>query len=79
MTTLSDEARAHARKQFEFFDEDRNGYIDFEEFERLLKVITADVSTNRAAEGFSMVDTDSDGRVSFDEFMRWWQTAWYEF
>ncbi|MEM7277456.1 MAG: EF-hand domain-containing protein [Pseudomonadota bacterium] len=79
MAKLSEEALASARKQFQFFDEDNNGYISFDEFEELLNTITSNVSTSQAAEGFSMVDTDSDGRVSFDEFITWWQTAWYEF
>ena len=79
MTDLSDEDRAHARKQFDFFDEDGNGFIDFDEFADLLKVIAGDVNARQIGRGFSMVDTDSDGQVSFDEFMTWWETAWYEF
>lgn len=79
MNALTDEALDAARQNFEFFDQDQNGYIDFTEFHDLLKVIAGEVTTQQAAEGFSMVDTDSDGRVSFEEFISWWQTAWYEF
>lgn len=79
MQELDAKAYEEARKNFDFFDNDKNGHIDFDEFKDILTVIATGVTTKKAAEGFSMVDSDSDGQVSFEEFIAWWQTVWYEF
>ena len=69
---------AEIRRHFEFFDDDKNGYIDFAEYRDMLKLMGQKVSTEEAAESFSTIDTDCDGQVSFEEFVAWWQSLWYD-
>lgn len=79
MKTLPEEKLREIRKNFEYFDHGKKGYINFEEFSELLQVISPESTTRQAAEGFSMIDTNSDGHVDLDEFVEWWQTTWWEF
>ena len=79
MTTLPKEKLEEIRENFEYFDRNNKGYINFEEFSELLAVISPQSTTRQAAEGFSMIDTNSDGHVDLDEFVEWWQTTWYEY
>lgn len=64
---------------FEYFDLDNNGRIDFKEFRGLLKILSPEATTQQAAEGFSMVDTNSDGSIDLEEFTIWWKSAWWEY
>ncbi|MCZ6560800.1 MAG: EF-hand domain-containing protein [Gammaproteobacteria bacterium] len=64
---------------FEYFDSDGNGQIDFKEFQSLLKTLSPEVTTQQAAEGFSMIDTNSDGSIDLEEFTIWWKTTWWEY
>ena len=79
MQDLPADKREKIREHFDFFDEDQNDNIDFDEFANLLRIISPDSSTQQAAEGFSIIDTNSDGFIDFDEFMEWWETVWYEY
>lgn len=79
MDTSLEEKLAEIRSNFEFFDRDKNGLIDFEEFRGVLKVVNPEASVNQAAEGFSMTDTNSDGYVDLDEFITWWRGTWWEY
>lgn len=60
------------REDFEAFDRDGNGLIDFAEFEELLDGLGAEMSRPEARTGFHVIDTDGDGRISFTEFAAWW-------
>ena len=60
------------REDFDTFDRDGDGTIDFGEFEELLDGLGADISSREARTGFNEVDTNSDGRISFTEFVEWW-------
>lgn len=64
---------------FAYFDSDGNGHIDFKEFQRLLKTLSPEVTTQQAAEGFSMIDTNCDGAIDLEEFTVWWKTTWWEY
>ena len=60
------------REDFDLFDRDSDGTIDFGEFEELLDGLGADMSTHEARTGFHEIDTDADGKISFTEFVEWW-------
>lgn len=60
------------REDFEEFDRDGDGTIDFSEFEELLDGLGAEMPHAEARIGFSEIDTDTDGRISFTEFAQWW-------
>jgi calmodulin len=66
---------AQARKEFEFFDKDNNGKIDYQEFVKLLTVLSPKTDASYFEQGFSWVDEDDDGFVDFDEFLSWWEEA----
>ena len=67
------------REEFDFFDSDKNGQIDFTEFFELLKVISPKAKESQAKEGFELIDENSDGCIDFDEFLAWWQNNWWEY
>lgn len=59
----------HLHKAFAFFDQNKNGYIEFEE----LRDALSDNENVNDTEGvinaiMHDVDTDKDGRISYDEF-----------
>ncbi len=60
------------REDFEAFDRDGNGSIDFGEFEELLDGLGAQMSRPEARIGFHEIDTDADGQITFSEFVEWW-------
>ncbi|XP_042427169.1 calcium-dependent protein kinase 1-like [Zingiber officinale] len=61
------EREDHLYKAFEYFDEDRSGYITVEELEQALeKYNMGDEKTIK--EIIAEVDTDKDGRINYDEF-----------
>ncbi|XP_022980271.1 calcium-dependent protein kinase 1-like [Cucurbita maxima] len=58
----------HLFKAFEYFDEDKSGYITMEELESALKKYNmGDEKTIK--EIIAEVDTDNDGRINYDEFV----------
>uniref|UniRef100_A0A7S0FV28 EF-hand domain-containing protein n=1 Tax=Pyrodinium bahamense TaxID=73915 RepID=A0A7S0FV28_9DINO len=66
-----------AQFQFQRFDQDRSGDIDFEEFQELVPKLlhtpsSGDVGERRIRTLFGEADTDKNGSVDFPEF-----TAWY--
>ena len=67
------------KSNFEYFDNDSNGLIDFKEFQSLLQTLSPEATTQQAAEGFSMIDTNSDGSIDLGEFTVWWKTTWWEY
>ena len=79
MKELSEQKAREVRESFEYFDRDRNGFIDFDEFTELLRVISPESTVQQAAEGFSIIDTDSDGHIGLEEFIAWWRTTWWEY
>lgn len=79
MQKLSQETIEEIQGHFEFFDEDKNGYIDIKEFIRLLKTIEPATTQSQAVNGFELIDQNNDGLIEVDEFVDWWQTVWYEF
>jgi Ca2+-binding EF-hand superfamily protein len=79
MDKALDEKLEEIRSNFEFFDRDNNGLIDFDEFRAVLKTVNPEITISQAAEGFSITDTNSDGYVDLDEFITWWRGNWWEY
>lgn len=52
---------------FNMFDEDKSGYLEFEELKHLTKMIAQKIGGN-AQKVFNMLDQDGDARVDFGEF-----------
>lgn len=62
------------REAFATADRDRDGRIDFAEFEQLLDDLEAGMSKQDLAIGFREVDTNHDGLIDSPEFMEWWRS-----
>ena len=65
------------RKHFDFFDDNKDGLIDFDEYTDLLKIMGADIEPQSRSRAFAGIDTNGDRFISFDEFTAWWRTGWY--
>lgn len=78
-TTLSPVQVAEIRKEFDFFDRDKNGLMELTEFIEMLTVLSPKTKASHVEEGFGMIDKNNDGSIDFDEFLQWWQTGWWEY
>lgn len=66
------ERLAELLEDFEYFDADGDGLMQFEEFERFMDGIGADMTSEECRIGFLEIDTDRDGAIEFEEFLDWW-------
>jgi len=73
MPNPTNTSRAELRADFSYNDGDRDGFISFEEFVKLLDHLDAGVSGEEAHIGFAEVDTDRNGLIDFAEFVVWWE------
>ncbi len=76
---LSPEKIAEIRKEFEYFDSDKNGQLDLPEFIEMLTVFSPKTKASHVEEGFNMIDDNGDGYIDFEEFLSWWQECWWEY
>ena len=76
---LTEEQVAEVRKEFEFFDKDKNGQIDLKEFVELLTILSPKTKASHVQEGFNIIDDDNNGFIDFDEFLDWWKEGWWEY
>ena len=60
------------KETFDHFDADKNGHIDFAEFNQLLDALDCGIEDMARRLGFDVIDTDSNGTIEFDEFCSWW-------
>ena len=58
---------------FDKFDEDRNGAIDRQEFEKFLAAIGKQMTSEEIDAGFRLIDVDRSGVIEFEEFVDWWE------
>jgi len=71
--TLRDAAEiARLREDFDYFDRDKDGVMEFEEFVRFLTALDAGMSEAECRIGFAEIDTDHDAKIEFEEFLDWW-------
>jgi len=71
-TTPDLEKRAELREDFEYFDANEDGRMQFDEFVHFLNGIDAEMSAADCRVGFTEIDTNRDGLIEFEEFMDWW-------
>eukprot|EP00930_Biecheleria_cincta_P022356 TRINITY_DN16326_c0_g1_i1.p1 TRINITY_DN16326_c0_g1~~TRINITY_DN16326_c0_g1_i1.p1 ORF type:complete len:378 (+),score=72.15 TRINITY_DN16326_c0_g1_i1:47-1180(+) len=65
------------KKKFDFFDTDKSGEIEFEEFEQMMGSLlglkqASDVPTERINRFWREIDIDGNGSVDFGEFVEWY-------
>jgi calmodulin len=63
---------ARLREDFDYFDRNDDGLMEFEEFVRFLNALEAGMSESECQLGFREIDTDHDGVIEFEEFLDWW-------
>jgi calmodulin len=72
--TRDAEKRTELREDFEYFDDDHDGRMQFDEFVNLLGDLEAGMSQEECRIGFAAIDRNRDGSIEFDEFLAWWQS-----
>lgn len=72
MPHLSEAELAQLRAAFDACDANGDGYIDQEEFLRLLRQLDGDVSRAESLLDLEFADTEGDGYIGFKEFVVWW-------
>jgi Ca2+-binding EF-hand superfamily protein len=68
----TDERRAELQEDFEFFDGDQDGLLEFAEFAEYMDGLGADMTSEECRIGFEEIDSNRDGRIQFGEFFEWW-------
>jgi Ca2+-binding EF-hand superfamily protein len=63
---------ARLREDFEYYDRNKDGLMEYDEFVRFLGAADARMTEGECRIGFGEIDTDRDGVVEFDEFLEWW-------
>ena len=69
---MSEETDTELRREFDRFDDDKNGSIDEDEFGRLVVALGVKFTPEQTATAFLAIDIDGNGRVDFREFKGWW-------
>ncbi len=72
MASLTDEQIAEIQENFDYFDADKNGQIDYKEFLLLINALGGDMTTEEMQVGFGIIDSDHNGSIDIEEFMDWW-------
>ena len=57
---------------FQAFDTDKNGYLDREEFLKVLSDYGGEVSEFEKQAIFTNVDINHDGKIQYKEFVNYW-------
>jgi calmodulin len=70
--TPMQEKMAELREDFEYFDDDGDGLMQFSEFTSLMDGLGAEMSAEECQVGFAEIDSDHDGAIQFEEFRNWW-------
>ncbi len=61
------------KENFEHFDSDKDGTINFDEFSRLMRALgTGNEDDDARKAGFDIVDSDDNGHIDLEEFIAWW-------
>jgi Ca2+-binding EF-hand superfamily protein len=69
---LDEDKCAEVREDFDYFDENHDGLMEFAEFVGLMDGLGADMSSDECRIGFAEIDSDRDGVIELDEFLDWW-------
>ena len=60
------------KAEFDRFDEDGNGAIDYLEFCHLMDVLDPGMDEDALKLGFELIDINGSGTIQFSEFTAWW-------
>lgn len=60
------------RVAFAVIDKDRNGFLDYDELDRISRDLGFQIANEEIKHAFLDLDTDGDGRISVEEFEDWW-------
>ena len=71
---LTADELAELHEDFDEFDKDGDGLMEFDEFVNFLDGLEAEMSHDDCRTGFAEIDTDRDGVIEFDEFVEWWRS-----
>jgi calmodulin len=63
---------ARLREDFDSFDRNDDGLMEYGEFVHFLQALEAGMSESECRLGFGEIDTDHDGVIEFEEFLDWW-------
>lgn len=69
---VGDDRCAELREDFDYFDVDHDGLMEFGEFVGLMDGLGAEMSSEECHIGFAEIDSDRDGVIEFEEFVDWW-------
>lgn len=72
MKELSEEELEEINENFDNFDIDNNGLVDFMEFTYLVDSLGGKMDQDEMQKGFKEADTDNDTFINIDEFTDWW-------
>ena len=61
-----------SRKMFDSVDSDKSGFIDPNEFQRLMRKLDATMSAQDVKIALGILDANGDGVIAFEEFAAWW-------
>jgi calmodulin len=64
--------RDDLRENFDRYDRDGDGAMNFPEFSQLLESLGETLSEDEQLLAFDATDGDGDGLIDFDEFVAWW-------
>ena len=66
---------ARLREDFDYYDRNDDGLLQYDEFVRFLHAIDGSMSDSECHIGFMEIDTDRDGVIEFEEFLEWWDAG----
>ena len=57
---------------FNFFDNNKNGYITVDELKTILKMVDSKLTDDELTELFRLADSTRDGKIDYREFVNFW-------
>ena len=70
---ISEDRLAEIKENFDFFDDDANKKLDFNEFKQVANALGGGIPENELKIGFEITDKDNSGYIEFSEFVKWWE------
>ena len=70
---ISEERLAEIKENFDFFDDDANKKLDFNEFRHVVNAVGGGIHEDELKIGFEIIDKDNSGFIDFNEFVSWWE------
>ena len=72
MPELNEEEIEELYENFDHFDSDKNGLLDYQEFTYLIDSLGGDMQADEMHAGFASIDLDQNGYIDIEEFLSWW-------